>query len=285
MFSFFKRNKKSASTEKREPESSFPDDSYDSPQEIFTLFTHVTGMHFYKKEQITTEKLRNFCRRKKIGGFQELKARLQNDADLMQALIDYLTVNETFFFRELEQVDILKEIVRDTSSSFRILCAPCASGEEVYSVLIRLLEAGIPQNRFHVTGIDINASAIARAREGLYTERSVSRLDSVLRSKYFEKEGAHYRIIPSVRNLPDFRVANIFDEIFPKQGSFDAIFSRNLFIYFDEKEKKRAVEIFCSLLKPEGKMFFGHADNFSDPVCLVSEFVGRTRVYTKKNPP
>ncbi len=281
MFSFFWR-KRTEPLKTPETPSPATDDSFNDPSEIFELFTKITGMHFYKKEQITAEKLKNFCLRHQIVGFNELKKNLLSDPQTMQALIDYLTVNETYFFRELEQLEILQQRVAQTAAPVRILCAPCATGEEVYSIIIRLFEAGIPPERFSITGIDINASAIGRACEGVYSERSVNRVDEALRKKYFLKEPEGFRIIPALREQAQFRKENIFEEGFRTLGKFDVIFSRNLFIYFDETEKKRAVEIFCSLLKPEGQMFFGHADIFDDPVCLQSEFVGRTRVYTKK---
>lgn len=281
MFSFFRRKEKHTIMQRDDNPATHAKDPFDDPSEIFALFTRITGMHFDKKEQITAEKIRNFCLRREIGGFAELHEQVRRDESLMQELIDYLTVNETFFFRETEQIDILVRETGRTKRPMRILCAPCASGEEVYSIIIRLLEAGIPSTRFHITGIDINASAIENSREGLYSERSVNRIGPGLRSKYFTKEGGKYRIIPPLRTLPEFRKANIFDDTFSSLGSFDMIFSRNLFIYFDERGKRRAVEIFCSLLKPGGRIFFGHADNFADPLCLKQSFLDRTRVYIK----
>ena len=279
MFDFFKKRKPVTKEEEKSHPSAH--DSFDDPGAIFELFTRITGMHFTSKEQITKQKLQNFCMRYQLGGFTELNDRLRQDNMLLQALIDYLTVNETYFFREAEQLDILKTQIKNTPGKMHILCAPCATGEEVYSIIISFLDAGITPERFKVTGIDINASAIEHAKQGLFSERSVNRVDPDLLARYFSKEENNYRVSEEVRRLSDFKRENIFDESFYRIGSFDVIFSRNLFIYFDEKEKRKAVEIFCSLLKTGGHMFFGHADNFDDPVCLTSEFIGRTRVYRK----
>ena len=279
MFSFFK--KKTSPQEVLQDQSYPSDDSFDDPREIFERFTNITGMNFSSKEEITKQKIQNFCMRYEIGGFGELNTRLEEDDSLLQALIDYLTVNETYFFRELEQIEILKEQLKAEPRPIRILCAPCATGEEVYSIIIQFLEAGIPEGNIHVIGIDINASAIQRAKTGVFSQRSVSRIEPALITRYFTQENNSYKVTDTVHRLADFRRENIFDETFRKLGMFDVIFSRNLFIYFNDREKKRAVEIFCSLLKPGGQMFFGHADNFDDPVCLKSDFVGRTRVYRK----
>lgn len=279
MFSFFK--KRTAPAETKEENVYFPDDNFDDPGAIFERFTNITGMNFSSKEEITKQKIKNFCMRYEIHGFGELNKKLEEDDSLLQSLIDYLTVNETYFFRELEQIEILKEQLKAESKPIRILCAPCATGEEVYSIIIQFLEAGIPREYIHVIGIDINASAIQRARTGLFSQRSVSRIEPALMTRYFTEEENGYRVTDEIRRMADFRRENIFDESFRQLGTFDVIFSRNLFIYFNDREKKRAVEIFCSLLKAGGQMFFGHADNFDDPVCLESDFVGRTRVYRK----
>lgn len=278
MFDFFKKKK---STEIKQVTTTYTDDSFDNAKDIFDLFTSITGMHFHKKEPITKEKIKNFCLRHDIHGFKQLNILLKNDPTLMQDLIDYLTVNETYFFREIEQIRLLEDFVKEMDDTVHILCAPCSSGEEVYSIIIHLLEAGIPKEKFHITGIDINASAIQRAQKGLFSERSVNRVDDDLRKKYFYFENSTYRINPNLTAMASFRVENIFSETFPSLGKFDFIFSRNLFIYFDAMEKRRAIERFCSMLHPKGHVFFGHADIFDDPVCLISEFMGQTKVYKK----
>ena len=278
MFSFLKKKKPD---EKKHAEAIFSDDSFDDAQDIFDLFTSVTGMHFHKKEPITKEKIKNFCLRHDIHGFKQLNMLLEKEPSLMQDLIDYLTVNETYFFREIEQIRLLERFVKEADDTVHILCAPCSSGEEVYSIIIHLLEAGIPKEKFRIVGIDINASAIQKAQKGLFSERSVNRVDDHLRKKYFYNEGSTYQINPNLAAMASFRVENIFSETFPSLGKFDFIFSRNLFIYFDATEKRRAVERFCSMLHPKGHVFFGHADIFDDPVCLISEFMGRTKVYKK----
>ena len=141
MFSFFK--KRTAPAETKEENVYFPDDNFDDPGAIFERFTNITGMNFSSKEEITKQKIKNFCMRYEIHGFGELNKKLEEDDSLLQSLIDYLTVNETYFFRELEQIEILKEQLKAESKPIRILCAPCATGEEVYSIIIQFLERDI----------------------------------------------------------------------------------------------------------------------------------------------
>jgi len=254
---------------------------FSSAEAIFEMFTRITGMHFHKKEAITKEKIKNFCLRNQICSFRQLEEKLEHDGELLQRLIDHLTVNETYFFREQEQLDILQRFVRESGKKVKILCAPCSSGEEVYSIIIGLLEAGIPEDRFEIIGIDINAGAIERAKRGIYSERSVNRADAMIKETYFRPENGAYVVNPDVKSLARFEKANIFDKNFNALGRFDYIFSRNLFIYFNETDKARAVRIFCDMLNDGGTIFFGHADIFDEPACLSASIIGKSRVYTK----
>ncbi len=178
-------------------------------------------------------------------------------------LIDYLTTNETFFYREIKQIAELVTLVKNASSHVEILCAPCATGEEPYSIAIALLEAGIPPDKFNILGIDINSDALNKALEASYKERSIRNLSAQIISKYFIKINERYVLNSTVKRLVRFELANIFDESFKKIGKFDFIMSRNMLIYFDKETKLKAKEILQSMRKDDKKeIFFGHADLF-----------------------
>jgi chemotaxis protein methyltransferase CheR len=100
--------------------------------------------------------------------------------------------------------------------------------------------------------------------------------------KYFHREGDIYRVNAYLLSLVDFQNENIFSPSFCQREPYDIIFSRNLFIYFNESEKQKAIEIFCALLKKGGYLFFGHADTFRENGCITPEFSGRVRYYTKQ---
>lgn len=281
MFASIKKifSKKEKASESELPKKS---ENFDSAVKIFEYFTSVTGMHFNKKEKITTDKIINYCRRNGLYSFEELYDDITTSKESMQKLIDYLTVNETFFYRELDQIELLCKIVRKNNSKISILCAPCATGEEVYSIIIALFEAGIESHRIEVTGIDINESAIERAKKGEYSARSLNRLNDTLIEKYFNKTADGYKIKADVKEMAKFQRINIFDENFKNLGKFDYIFSRNMFIYFNKEERKRAMEIFCTLLKDcDAYVFFGHADTIDETECLIKHHIDRTKVYLK----
>jgi len=188
---------------------------------------------------------------------------VDEDAAIKQELIDYLTTNETFFYREFRQIAELTELVKGYGRGVEILCAPSATGEEPYSIAIALLEAGVLPSKIKIVGIDINSDALQKAREALYKERNVRNLTEDIKDKYFDKEGDLYALKSSVKSHVTFRLENLFDPSFVNIGKFDFIFSRNMLIYFDKETKLKAKGILESLRKSDQHdIFFGHADLF-----------------------
>lgn len=215
------------------------------------------------------------------------------NSGLLQELINTVTVNETYFFREKYQFDtlinyVLPELdrIRPPSESINILSAPCSTGEEVYSIAIYLLEEGelIKKRDFLLLGIDIDSSAIKKAEEGLFPERSLIKLPEEIIKKYFKKEGNYYRISDFLRKAVNFRVVNVLDKYAMKRlGRFDVIFSRNLLIYFDEKSRREALSIYYSILKDGGYLFLGHAERVPEDFALFEKIkLGESYVYKKK---
>lgn len=257
-------------------------ENFDSPEKIFEYFKAVTGMNFNKKEEITKSKIINYCKRNEIYSFDELYQKITTSKDAMQKLIDYLTVNETFFYREIDQVELLCEIAKRSHENFSILCAPCATGEEVYTIIISLLESGVSPHKINIVGIDINATAIEMAKEGSYSSRSLNKLSESLIERYFTKKDDKFEIKNELKRMATFMQMNVFDEKLKNIGKFDYIFSRNMFIYFNEEERRKATNAFCSLLKEHnGYMFFGHADKVEKTECLIEHHIGRTKLYIR----
>ena len=180
-----------------------------------------------------------------------------------QKLIDYLTTNETFFYREFKQITELVNLVKTINSNVNILCAPSATGEEPYSIAIALLEAGVIQKSFHITGIDINSDALEKAHKAVYGQRNVRNLTQEIIHKYFIHDGTHYILKDSVKQHTTFKLSNLFDNSFQSLGKFDFIFSRNMLIYFDKETKLKAKDILENMRKDNThEIFFGHADMF-----------------------
>lgn len=238
-------------------------EDFNDIEPISKYFHNETGITFDSQMSILKSKVTSFCKQREIYSFTGLLEVIKINSSIKQELTDYLTTNETFFYREFKQIGELVELVKKSNSKVNILCAPSATGEEPYSIAIALLEAGVSASNFEILGIDINSEAISKAKQAIYGERNVRNLSAEAISKYFQKDNDKYALNQSVKSLVSFRLANLFDTTFTSFGKFDFIFSRNMLIYFDKETKLKAKSILESMRKNDNyKVFFGHADLF-----------------------
>ena len=264
MLSFFKK-KKIKNKEKKVVYK----ENFNNIESVSKYFHNETGITFDKQMSILKSKVTSFCRQRSIYSFVQLLQDIESDTQLKQELIDYLTTNETFFYREIKQIYQLVELVKNESSNVSILCAPSATGEEPYSIAITLLEAGVPASNFKIVGIDINSDAITKAKEAIYKERNVRNLSSQIISKYFTQNDSSYLLNQNIKSLVSFKIANVFDDSFTSLGKFDFILSRNMLIYFDKETKIKAKSILENMRKNQNQeIFFGHADLFESKLYL-----------------
>lgn len=259
VFDFFKKKSKDVPVEvfidvKKEVD-------YNDIEPIAKYFHNETGITFEKNKNILKSKVKSFCILRDIYSFDECLILVKNSPQIRQELINQLTTNETYFFREYAQIEDLVKSVKSSKQYVEILCAPCATGEEPYSIAISLLEAGVSE--FGITGIDISQEALERAYEGVYSSRNVKKLSQDIISKYFTCRDDKYYINSNIKNMVILKHANIFDDDFLNIGKFDYVFSRNMLIYFDKETKIKAKDILQKALKnSSNKVYFGHADLF-----------------------
>lgn len=254
-------------------------ETFENPAPIFKFFTLLTGITFEHKEAITTTKLIHFCRNNGIKSFKELHSKLLSDSTLLEALINLLSVNETYFFREVGQIDLVCDKIKKNHLIPRILCAPGSSGEEPYSIAITLLENGI--NQFEIVSLDINSEATSNAKKGCYTPRSVHKTPPHIIERYFMKRDNTLILSEEVKKNVLFYTLNIFDDTVFDLGKFDYIFSRNMLIYFDIPTVIRTIERLCLMTRSENTLlFFGHADILTPPPFLVSHYEHGIKYYT-----
>ena len=191
----------------------------------------------------------------------------------LQALVNVMTVNETYFFREEYQFQclvnsILGEITsrKKDSSPIRIWSIPSSSGEEAYSIVIYLLEhwPGIAKWDVEIVSSDIDTNIIARARQGHFSDRSIQNLPPALLKKYFKPNADGYQINEDLRESVEFTRVNLLEAADVRTyRQFDVIFCRNLLIYFDDISRQRAAETFFDALNPGGFVCLGHSESMS----------------------
>ncbi|QFR49694.1 protein-glutamate O-methyltransferase CheR [Sulfurimonas lithotrophica] len=209
-----------------------------------------------------------------------------------QSLINYITVNETYFYRENNQFETLVNHVLpefenklDKSKPIRILSSPCSSGEEPYSILLHIIQKyPLHYTRdIEIVGIDIDSMIIDKAKKGFFSERSVQSIPKEVLNAWFEKIDIGYKISDRLSNKVQFKVVNVFDKNqMLELGKFDIIFSRNMLIYFDDASRKEVVMTFYNMLNENGCIFLGHAENMNRIVSVFnSKKINHTLVYTK----
>ena len=202
----------------------------------------------------------------------------------LQRLINSMTVNETYFFREEYQLkcmvkSILPEIVagKKDGSPVRIWSVPSSSGEEPYSIAIYLLEYWKDIERWDVEIVssDIDTNILRRARLGIYSRRSVKQLPQHILAKYFKKSEEGYQICDFLREVIEFSRVNLADpvETKPYRG-FDIVFCRNLLIYFDDRSRRQAAENIYDAMNHGGFVLLGHSESMSriSPLFRVRKF-------------
>ncbi len=258
MFNWFKKKTTSQHSQSFQQEDNFNDTE---AKILLSRIKERFGLDYKKQEFITINKIKSFTKQHGFHSFFELETALQTNNELYKELINLLTVNETYFFRELHQIEYLQTLAKE-NSFFSILSAPCASGEEVYTLLIYLQE--IMKNDIHITGIDINTQALQKAKTALYSKRSISKIPPEILQKYFIEENGSYKFRSSFKQNTSFIYKNVFENL-QDLGKFDIIFSRNMLIYFDQKEKEKALRSFYDILHPNGYLFLGHADIIQKP--------------------
>lgn len=221
------------------------------------------------------------------------KLRFGNNQQLLQDIINLITVNETYFYREKHHFEVLIENVLPTLHNkkpsdevLRILCAPSSSGEEPYTIALHLLEeeAILSQRDLEIVAIDIDSIMIDKAMEGIFTKRSIQFIPKKLLKQYFIcNDEECYCIDPTIREAINFQTINIMDkQNIKKLGKFDVIFSRNMLIYFDDESRQEAGVTFYSLLNDDGYLFLGHADKMSKISSLFNTCkMGRSLIYQK----
>jgi len=192
-------------------------------------------------------------------------------------LIDVVTTNKTDFFREPKHFDFLvanalPELISQSEYGRPVVIwsAGCSTGEEPYTLAIVLSEYALthPGFRFRILATDISTTVLAKAERGVYADDVVSPVSTPLRRKYFmrsrEPDSNRVRVVPELRRLVEFRRLNFMDADYGLTERADAIFCRNVIIYFDRPTQERILGKLTRQLVPHGYLFVGHAETLHD---------------------
>lgn len=214
----------------------------------------------------------------------------------LEYLIAGVTVGESYFFRDSEQIDLLRNqllpemiAARRASGnlSLRVWSAGCAQGQEIYTIALLLpgLIPDIEKWRIHLLGTDINSEVVAKAMRGRYSEWSFRATPSTVRERWFSRIGHEYEIHPQIKPLVRFAYLNLTEDVYPsilsETNALDLILCRNVFIYLDRQTVQRSMAQFAKCLLDQGVLMLGASDpieyKHTDLELVQSELVGYFR--------
>lgn len=181
-------------------------------------------------------------------------------------LVEEVIVAESWFFRDRQVFDFVADVAVTIATipgraPVRVLSAPCASGEEPYSVAMALLDAGLLPGQFQIDAVDVSRAALQRARQGRYSANAFRNADLSFRDRWFRTEGGAATIDDRLRSCVRFDWANLMDSGFAAdRAPYDVVFCRNLLIYLDAEARDRVGRLIDRLLAPNGILVLGAAE-------------------------
>lgn len=242
--------------------------------ELRAFIYDQTGIYFRDNKRYLLES--QVGRRLKaldLSSFEEYIELVQNGQrhTELPALVNAVTINETFFFRHPQQYEaitkkLLPELIeaRNRPQQVRIWSAACSTGDEPYTIAMLLKEHvqhRFPDTKFDIVGTDINTEVLQTARNGVYGSYAVRNLPAEYLHKYFTPEGDHYVLSPALREMVRFKHLNLTDRYAIQQlRNFDIILCANVLIYFDDETKQSVISNLYNSLRHGGYLFVGTSE-------------------------
>lgn len=221
------------------------------------------------KHEMVYSRIARRLRATGVRSFQEYLDSLESrpDSGEWEAFTNALTTNLTSFFREAHHFPILADHVRGAKEPILIWCAASSTGEEPYSIAMTLCEAlGSLTPQAHVIATDIDTNVLATASAGIYPIERLDKMPAEQARRFFQRgtgeRAGLVRVRPELRQMVTFKQLNLLADDWPVQGPFDAIFCRNVMIYFDKPTQGKILTRFAPLMKPDALLFAGHSENF-----------------------
>ncbi|TNE69801.1 protein-glutamate O-methyltransferase CheR [bacterium] len=245
------------------------------------------------KKYLVEHRLEPVCRMYECSDIGEIIDLLLKDKNklLKQQVIDSLVTNETYFFRDPESFDDLKEMIKHLhrtkkNKTLRIWSAACSTGQELYSIVITIHELQLDWHGWKIefVGTDISSQALEKAKKGYYNHFEVQRgLHITQLIKWFEQVGDQWKVNPPFKSNFYWKYANLLDET-SKVDKMDIIYLKNVLIYFDNETKKKMLLKMKSFLTDSGYLLLGGTETafyLSNELARIKEF--KTPVYKFKD--
>ncbi|SDN72792.1 protein-glutamate O-methyltransferase CheR [Afipia sp. GAS231] len=247
------------------------------------------------KQYLVESRLVPLARRSNLVGIPELVAKMKSGAEpLIAEVVEAMTTNETFFFRDKVPFDHLKETVlpalvqaRAARRSLRIWCAAASTGQEPYSIAMCLKEAGSMLSgwRTEIVATDLSLGVLEKARAGVFSQFEVQRgLPIQMLVKHFTQKGELWQLNADIRSMVQFRQLNLLQD-FAHLGTFDIIFCRNVLIYFDQTTKVGIFDRMSRMIEPDGVLALGAAESVVGITNAFKPYPERRGLYCANTAP
>lgn len=232
-------------------------------REILKL-THI-DLNCYKEKQMK-RRIESLIANHKISGYANYVSSLKSDTVLFDEFMSYITINVSEFFRNPEQWQYMeKEVIPYLLSKFgrriKVWSAACSTGDEPYS-LAMILSKFIPLSQITVYATDLDKQILAKAKVGVYSEKSLHGVPEDLKKRYFTKIGQSYQIHDEIKQCVRFQQHNLLKDVYPTDCQM--IVCRNVLIYFTEEAKDETFRKFYKCLPQNGVLFIGSTEQITD---------------------
>ena len=225
-------------------------------------------LNAYKEKQMK-RRIDTLIMKHKIQGYDNYVQGLKKDTALFDEFVNYITINVSEFYRNPEQwkfmdEEVIPELIKRFGKNLKVWSAACSTGDEPYS-LVMALSRHLPLNNIKIFATDLDKQVIAKAKVGLYADKSVASVPADLKQKYFTKVGPSYKISDEIKARVEFKEHNLLKDTYPTDYHF--IICRNVLIYFTEEAKDEVFRKYYKALAKGGVLFIGSTEqiiNYKD---------------------
>lgn len=228
-------------------------------REVLSLTT--IDLNCYKEKQMK-RRIDALIAKNKIEGYDKYVQALKTDKRMFEEFVNFITINVSEFYRNPEQWKLLEEqvlprLIERFGNNLKIWSAACSTGDEPYS-LVMALSRLVPLQQIKIFATDLDKQVIAKAKVGLYSEKSILSVPADLKKKYFTQVGPSYKIADEIKARVEFKEHNLLRDAYPTD--FNLIVCRNVLIYFTEEAKDEVFRKYFKSLSSGGVLFIGSTE-------------------------
>lgn len=225
-------------------------------------------LNCYKEKQMK-RRIDTLITKHKIDGYDKYVFGLKSDKALFEEFVNYITINVSEFYRNPDQwklmdEQVIPELVKRFGKNLKVWSAACSTGDEPYS-LVMALSRHLPLSNIKIYATDLDKQVIAKAKVGLYAEKSIAAVPEDLKKKYFTQVGNSYKISDEIKARVEFKEHNLLKDSYPTD--YHLIVCRNVLIYFTEEAKDEVFRKYYKSLTSGGVLFIGSTEqiiNYKD---------------------